>query len=69
MNILRLAWGIGVFVFGLMLVLGWVLFLTRATEIGFAEWSSIIHAALGLGFFSGFMSYIGMTIYRSGRGT
>ena len=69
MKTLRLAWGVGIAVFGLMLFLGWALVRKHATELGFAEWSSIVHAALGLGFFLGFMSYIGMTIYRSGRGT
>ena len=67
MNVPRFAWGIGLFVFALALGLGWVLFLMPAMDVGFIEWSSIIHAALGLGLFSGFMSYVGMTAYAGRR--
>ena len=65
MNNIRTAWGIGIVAFILTLILGFGLIRMNSGAMGFGEVSGIVHAALGIGFFSGAASYIGIRVCQS----
>ncbi|HEY5649598.1 MAG TPA: hypothetical protein VLB09_05955 [Nitrospiria bacterium] len=63
----RISTVVGSGIFLAALSIGWIVTRIHTQEIGFAEISGIVHAAMGIGFSTGFLCFVVLRALKSKR--